>query len=66
MKTITWGLFAVWIASFVVFLIKFHKFVDHPVAQSGARGGGGIFVAISQTALGVAVILIWQMRSKDS
>jgi len=63
-KTITWVLFVVWIAAFVGFLAKFLNFAHHPVSQSG--NGGGPFLAISQLALGAAVILIWQSRGKEA
>ena len=61
-KTITWAFFAVWVVFFVVFLAKFHNFVNHP----NGGGGGGIFLAISQAALGAAVIMIWRLRGKET
>jgi hypothetical protein len=64
-KIVTWVLFAAWAVFFLLFLAKFHSFVDHPVGHS-AGGGGGIFLLISQAALGAAVILIWQLRKQAS
>jgi hypothetical protein len=66
LKTVTSVLLAVWIVSFAVFLIKFNNFVNHPIAQSHTGGAGGIFLAISQAALGAAVILIWRLRGKEA
>ena len=64
-KAITWALFAVWAVFFVFFLAKFHSFVNHPTGHSNG-GGGGLFLLISQAALGIAVILIWQFRNADA
>ena len=60
-KTVIWVLFGAWAIALVVFLAKFHNFVDHPVGHSNG-GGGGIFLAISQAALAVVVLLTWRLQ----
>jgi hypothetical protein len=64
-RIITWVLLAVWAVFAVVFLVKFHDFVDHPLGHNSG-GGGGIFFIISQAALGIAVILIWQLGRRGA
>ena len=64
-KIITRVLLAIWAVFAVVFLIKFHDFVDHPLGHPSG-GAGGIFFAISQAALGIAVILIWQLGKREA
>ena len=62
---VTWALFGAWLLFLIIFLAKFHSFVNKPVADSGGGGGGGIFLALSQVALAAAVLLIWR-SSRDS
>ncbi|HXW81243.1 MAG TPA: hypothetical protein VEJ84_17205 [Acidimicrobiales bacterium] len=65
LRTTTWVLFAVWAVFAVAFILKFHNFVRHPLGHASG-GGGGIFLIVSQAALGIAVILIWRFGGREA
>lgn len=64
-KVVTWVLLALWAVFTIVFIIKFHNFVQHPLGHNSG-GGGGLFLVIGQAALGAAVILIWQLGNREA